>query len=134
MLSRRTGPPTVGGMTDLRRSLGNAGERIAEGHLERLGLRILARNYRTRWGELDLVAYDGERIVFCEVKTRCSGAGHPFDALGDAKRERVRRMAARWLAETDERPRAAELRFDAIGVTLDPRGRLLGLDHLEDAF
>ncbi len=120
--------------TDLRRTLGRAGERMAEEHLRRLGFDVLERNYRTRWGELDLVAFDGRTLVFCEVKARRAGTGQPFDALHRGKQRQVRRMAASWLAERSHRPRAADLRFDAIGVTIDGQGRLLALEHLEGAF
>ncbi len=120
--------------TDLRRTLGRSGEQVAAKHLERLGFDVLERNYRTRWGELDLVAYDGRTLVFCEVKARRVGAGGPFEALHPGKQRRVRRMAASWLAERSDRPRAPDLRFDAIGVTIDGRGRLVAVDHLEGAF
>jgi len=119
---------------DLRHRLGHTGERIAGEHLERLGYRVLERNYRSRWGELDLIVADERAIVFCEVKTRRLGSGSPFDALGPAKQRQVRRMAAGWLAERRDRPRAVELRFDAIGVTIDAQGALVRLDHLEAAF
>jgi putative endonuclease len=120
--------------TDLRHHLGHAGERLAREHLERLGYRVLATNHRTRWGEIDLIAHGGGAIVFCEVKTRRAGTSRPFDALTADKRRRIRRMAAAWLAETEERPRAQDLRFDAVGVTMDAAGRLVALDHLEGAF
>jgi len=118
---------------DPRHSLGAAGERFAAEHLERLGWRIVARRFRTRHGELDLVAVDGDTLVFVEVKTR-RGAGRPWDALHERKRGQVRRMAVSFLAEVADRPRTADLRFDAIGVTVDGRGRLAALDHLEGAF
>jgi putative endonuclease len=73
--------------------------------------------------------------VFCEVKTRRAGpAASPWDALGEVKRDQVRRMAAAWLAETSDRPYSAELRFDAIGVTFDAHGTMVALEHLENAF
>ena len=100
----------------------------------RLGFEVIARNHRTRWGELDLIAFDGETIVFVEVKTRRAGSGAPFDKLGPAKQRQVRQMASDWLNGTTGRPRAAELRFDEIGVLVDARGRLAGLEHLEAAF
>ncbi len=102
----------------------------------RRGYQILERNYRTRWGELDLVAYDGQALVFCEVKTRRSGGqkGSPFEALGPAKQAQVRKMASRWLHERRDRPRVAVIRFDAIGVVFDGAGYLLALEHLEGAF
>jgi len=119
---------------DLRHRLGRAGERLAAEHLERRGFAILARNHRTRWGEIDLIAADERRIVFCEVKTRRAGLAGPFDGLREAQCRRLRRMAAAWLQERTDRPRTPELRFDAIGVTIDARGRLVALEHLENAF
>jgi putative endonuclease len=134
---RATGPgvasPAMSG--DLRHRLGRAGEQVAAAHLERLGYEVIARNHRTRFGELDVVAFDGETLVFCEVKTRRAGPGvSPWDALGRGKRKQVRKMAAAWLAETAARPYSEELRFDAIGVVFDARGVLLALDHVQDAF
>lgn len=119
--------------SDLRHHLGREGERLAREHLERLGCTVIAANHRTRWGELDLVVQDGDAIVFVEVKTRRAG-GAPFDALHAGKQQQVRRMAAAWLHEVRDRPHARELRFDAIGVVIDARGRLVRLDHLEAAF
>ena len=120
---------------DLRHRLGRAGEDAAAAHLERLGYDVIARNHRTRFGELDLIAFDGDALVFCEVKTRRASQGSsPWDALGAAKRKQVRTMAAAWLAETTDRPYADELRFDAIGVVFDAHGDLVRLDHLQGAF
>ncbi len=121
---------------DPRHHLGRAGERLAAEHLERLGYELVARNHRTRFGEIDLIAAGGRAIVFCEVKTRRTGggAGTASDAVDPLKQQQVRRMAAAWLAETRDRPHAEDLRFDVIAVTLDARGRLQALDHLEGAF
>jgi putative endonuclease len=116
------------------KALGRRGEELAAAHLERLGYRVLARNHRTRFGELDLVAADPRTIVFCEVKTRMLGGPSPWQNLDEAKRRQVRAMAAAWLAEVDDRPWAAELRFDAIGIVLTADGGLVRLDHLESAF
>jgi putative endonuclease len=122
--------------TDRTKELGRRGEELAAEHFSRLGYRVLARNHRTRFGELDLVLADeGDgTIVFCEVKSRRLGSGDWRDGLHDAKRAQVRTMAAAWLAEVTSRPFGAELRFDAVGVTLDDRGALVRLDHLEAAF
>lgn len=119
---------------DLRHRLGRLGEQLAADHLERRGFAILARNHRTRWGEIDLIAADERRIVFCEVKTRRSGSSGPFDSLREAQCRRLRRMAVAWLQEQHARPRPPDLRFDAIGVTIDAYGRLVALEHLEGAF
>jgi putative endonuclease len=122
--------------TDHANELGRRGEQLAAEHFCRLGYRVLARNHRTRFGELDLVLADDERstIVFCEVKSRRLGSGDPFDNLGESKRKQVRKMAAAWLAAPQDRPCWATLRFDAVGVTLDGRGALVRLDHMEAAF
>jgi putative endonuclease len=122
--------------TDTRRTLGETGERLALEHLGRLGFALVARNHRTRWGELDLVVFDGQTLVFVEVKARRASAraGDPLEAVSQSKQRQVRRMAAAWLTEVQDRPRSAELRFDVIGVTVDARGELLRLDHLEGAF
>lgn len=120
--------------SDPRHRAGRIGEQLAAEHLERLGYDIVARNARTRWGELDLVAHGPDVIVFVEVKTRRGDNGRPFDALDSRKQGQVRRMAAAWLVQTPGRPFAPELRFDAIGITLDGTGRLAQLEHLEGAF
>jgi putative endonuclease len=122
--------------TDLRHHLGRIGEDLALAHLERLGYTLVARNHRTRYGELDLVVFDGRTLVFVEVKTRrASGSGRgPWEALHERKRRQVRRMAAAFLLEATDRPRSPDLRFDAIGVVIDAYGKLVRLDHLEAAF
>ncbi|MGB2710063.1 MAG: YraN family protein [Conexibacter sp.] len=119
---------------DLRHRLGRTGEQLAAEHLERRGFAILARNHRTRWGEIDLIACDARRIVFCEVKTRRQGSSTPLDGLHPGQCRRLRRMAAAWLQEHPERPRVPELRFDAIGITIDAHGKLAALEHIENAF
>ena len=122
--------------THLRQHLGRLGEDLALAHLERLGYALVARNYRTRYGEIDLVVFDGETLVFVEVKTRrANSAGRgPWEALHERKRHQVRRMAAAFLLEVTHRPHSPDLRFDAIGVLIDGRGQLVRLDHLEAAF
>ncbi len=124
-----------------RERLGALGEELASAHLQRLGFRVLERNVRTREGEIDLIAFDGHTLVFVEVKTaRAAAAGSrqeavPLDWLGPRQRLRIRRLARAWLADPRRRhPRAAAVRFDAIGVVLDARGRLLALEHLEGAW
>jgi putative endonuclease len=122
--------------TDPRRTLGAAGEQLAADHLSRLGYTVVDRNHRTRWGEIDIIAHAHRTLVFVEVKTRRTSAraGSPFDAVNARKQAQVRRMAAAWLAQVSDRPRAEELRFDVIGVTVDGGGRLLELEHREGVF
>jgi putative endonuclease len=128
---------------DPRHALGRLGERLAAAHLQRLGYEVLARNVRTRHGELDLIAFGHETLVFAEVKTRAAPrAGgriaaelEPLAGLRPRQRARQRRLAVAWLAEQRAaRPRAATIRFDALGVLVDREGRLLRLDHLEGAW
>lgn len=122
------------------RALGRIGEELAAAHLVRLGFTILARNVRTRHGEIDLIAHSDAALVFVEVKTRRATAGaplaiEPLAGLRTQQRARLRRLAAAWLSESaPERPTARVIRFDAVGVTLDARDRLMRLDHLEDAW
>jgi putative endonuclease len=119
------------------RRLGALGERLAADHLAALGYEVLERNFRTRFGELDLVARSDRCLVFCEVKTRLAGVQGPFGPLvsvGPRKRAQVRRMAGQWLRERAARPGAPGTRFDVVGVTLDRDGRLVSLEHVEDAF
>ncbi len=122
-------------------NLGRRGEEVAAEHLVRRGFRILQRNYRTRWGEIDIIAYDGRTLAFCEVKSRrvrswpgASAERPPFESLHARKRAQVRRIARRWISERVERPYAPLIRFDAIGVTFDRRDQLVRLEHLEGAF
>ena len=126
---------------DSRRALGQLGERMASEHLVRAGYTILGTNFRTRFGELDLIAADSRCLVFCEVKTRVAagraGPARALDAIGVAKRRKLRAMARQWLYARPAggaRPGRRELRFDAIGVTLSPGGALLSLEHVPDAF
>ena len=121
-------------MTDPRHTLGRLGEQLALEHLERLGYRLVAANHRTRFGEIDLIVHRGGTLVFVEVKSRRGTGGRPWDGLHERKRAQVRRMATAWLCEADDRPRARDVRFDAIGVTFGPDGTLGALEHLEGAF
>ena len=89
--------------------------RLAAEHFERLGLRVLARNHHTRFGELDLVLAGDGVLVFCEVKTRSgTGYGSPLEAVTAAKQARLKHLAGRWLDAHDEH--ASRLRFDVVGV------------------
>ncbi len=112
--------------------LGGHGERIAAAYLSDVGLRVLDRNWRCRDGELDIVAREGNALVFCEVKTRReSGFGHPVEAVTRTKQRRLRTLAQRWLAAHDEH--APELRFDVVGVLVRP-GQPALVTHLRAAF
>lgn len=113
-------------------ALGAYGERVAAAHLESAGMTIVERNWRCSDGEVDLIARDGPAIVFCEVKTRSSEAyGHPAEAVVGAKAARLRRLAARWLAENDGG--FAEVRFDVVAVLRAQRGPA-SVTHFRSAF
>ena len=105
-------------------AVGRHGEQLAARHLETAGLEILARNWRCRAGELDIVARDGPVLVFVEVKTRSSLAfGVPAEAVDRAKSARIRQLALRWMmARRDEGAAEfwSEVRFDVVSVV---RGR-----------
>ena len=116
-----------------RGDLGRAGETAAARYLERRGLVILERNLRSRLGEIDLLARDGQTLVFVEVKARRAGGAHPWENLDQRKRLQVRRMASAWLAEAEHKYYAA-LRFDAVAVVVDRDDRLVSLEHMEGAF
>ena len=98
-----------------RRVLGARGEELAAQWYETAGYEILGRNWRCRAGELDLILGRGRAIVFCEVKTRSSTRfGAPIEAITHEKSQRIRRLAAQWLAESQLRGR--NLRFDVASV------------------
>jgi len=102
-------------VTGAAAALGRSGEqRVSEWYVER-GYGVLARNWRCRGGELDLVVGRGRLVVFCEVKTRSSDRfGAPAEAVTAAKQARIRRLAARWLAEAPGAARS--IRFDVAAV------------------
>ena len=119
-------------MTD-RQALGRYGEQLAVEHLEGAGLQVLARNWRCREGELDVVARDGTTVVFVEVKTRSgTGFGEPAEAVTLRKARRLRLLAARWL-ELHRPPGTVDLRFDVVAV-VRRRGSAPELAHLQGAF
>jgi len=124
-------------MTQARQRTGRIGESLACELLLRSGARLLARNCRTRAGEIDVVALDGPVLAFVEVKTMRTGARsgpeRPVLAVGPQKQRQVRRLARAWLAENEPPPHSA-IRFDVIGVLLDPGGRTVAIEHLQDAF
>jgi putative endonuclease len=104
--------------------LGRAGEDLACDELRGRGYAILARRFRTRDGELDIVARDGRTLVFVEVKTRRSCRfGTPLEAVTPEKRRKIVAMAADYLAR--RRPGASPCRFDVVSVTFDGNGRPL---------
>ena len=109
-------------------TLGRYGEDVAARHLVEQGYQVLCRNWRCELGEIDIVARDGDWLVVCEVKTRRSTAcGEPVEAVTARKVARLRRLAARWLAESGLHP--PHVRIDVVSVLRPPTGRAL-VEHL----
>ena len=114
-----------------RQLTGRAGEDAAAALLQAKGLRLLARNWRRGSLELDIVAEEGDTLIFAEVKTRAAdGLQRPHEALTAAKRSVLAKAAARYLTEHDlwRRP----CRFDLVSVVV--RGRETVAEHIPDAF
>lgn len=105
----------------VRQRVGFRGEDLAVAELERQGMQILARNWRCRLGEIDVVARELEAgrstLVFCEVKCRTGlGFGAPLESITYAKLRKLRQLTAQWLATEHEQ--ADHVRIDAIGIVL----------------
>lgn len=118
---------------------GAAGEQAAAEMLAALGYEIVERNFRTRYGELDIVAVDGECLVFCEVRARVGyvreGVMRALESIGPAKQLQLRKMASEWFrGSRAERPRTRAVRFDAVAAVVTGDGRVLALEHVRDAF
>jgi len=114
-----------------RETLGAKGERLAIRRLRREGYRVVARNYRAAGAEIDVVAMDGDTLVFVEVKTRTgSGAGRPEESVHGLKQHRIRRAAAIFASNRamNERP----MRFDVVAISR-AAGRWQ-LEIIKDAF
>ena len=110
-----------------KRSLGNRGESEACRYLKKHGYKILKTNYRTPFGEADIIAEDGDEIVFVEVKTRTSDRyGTPAESVVKKKRETYRKIAKCYWLQDGEEPNA---RFDVAEVYADGR-----IDYLKYAF
>ncbi|MDA5281761.1 YraN family protein [Streptomyces sp. Isolate_45] len=105
-----------------QQALGRYGEDLAARALTRAGMTVIARNWRCRGGEVDIVARDGDALVVCEVKTRRVGNfEHPLAAVRAAKAARLRRLAERWLADHGGPPPGG-VRIDLVAVLLPQRG------------
>ncbi|MEU6891282.1 YraN family protein [Streptomyces sp. NPDC046557] len=120
-----------------QQALGRYGEELAVRRLTESGMTVIARNWRCRSGEIDIVARDGDCLVVCEVKTRRSGAAgqavfeHPMAAVRAGKAERLRRLAGRWLADHGGPPPGG-VRIDLVGIVLPRRGAPV-VEHVRGA-
>jgi putative endonuclease len=125
-------------MTVARRRTGQIAEDFVAARLAAKGWEIVERNARTRYGELDIVAREGRTLVFFEVKAARAGTQfgpeRPILSVDSRKQRRVRRLATAWMAERRDLPPYGEIRFDAVGVTLDRHDRAVHLDYVKGAF
>ncbi len=107
-------------MVDTRKKLGSRGEKIAAKFLRKQGYQIIEKNYRSRLGEIDIVAKEDESIVFVEVKTRRStDFGLPEEALSYDKRRRLSKLALGYLAH--RRIKDTNCRFDMVSILMDTK-------------
>ena len=128
-------------MTTARQRTGRSGEDLVAARLERAGWLIVERNARTSEvrGEIDLIALDGEALVFVEVKARrvgsIAGPETPAMAVGPRKRAKLRGLAAAWLRDRAyDVPRHRQLRFDVVGLRLGDSDEVVEYEHLVAAF
>jgi putative endonuclease len=125
-------------MTDPRQRTGARAEELVAHRLQTAGWEIVERNARTRHGELDIVALDGRALVFVEVKAgrqnAAFGPERPILAIDRRKQRRIRRLASAWMAERRHAPRYDDIRFDAVGVTVDRGGCVTDYEHIQGAF
>jgi putative endonuclease len=116
---------------DDRQALGRRGEDLAAQHLAAKGYEILARNWRCESGELDLVARDHNCLVIVEVRTRRGQElGTPEESVTEAKQARLVALGQAYVQETDW---LGDWRIDVVAIEMDRRGRLLRLEHYENA-
>jgi putative endonuclease len=116
---------------DDRRGLGRRGEDLAVQHLMAKGYEIVARNWRCAEGELDLVAKDGACLAFVEVRTRRGRSmGPPEESITEAKQARLITLGEAYVQANDW---MGNWRIDMVAVEMDSRGRLLRIDHYENA-
>ncbi|MBQ4347781.1 MAG: ribonuclease HII [Firmicutes bacterium] len=130
ILHRKTFIKGIVGAPGVSNELGKLGEKIAESHLERRGIKIWAKNFRTARGEIDIIARDGKELVFCEVKLRSSkNFGEPREAVDERKKELLKEAAAKYITEMNW---DGPLRFDAIEIV--PKGGEYAVEHIKNAF
>lgn len=111
--------------------MGQLGEKLACDFLKKKGYQIVDQNYRTRGGEIDIVAKDGDTLVFVEVKTRTSAAfGYPEEAIDERKQHKLAMTAEYYLAAHHLYDK--DYRIDAVGIEMEQDGRLKNLRHEAD--
>lgn len=118
-------------MSQRRINLGRVGEQEATAYLQKKGYQILARNFRARWGEIDIICGRGQRLVFVEVKTHASDqAGQPEESVTPRKIAILQRTAQYFKMKQPQTP--DQLQLDVIAIKLDPSGQVKSLRHFEN--
>lgn len=111
-------------------TLGKEGEEMAVDFIRKQGFKIIKKNYRTAFGEIDIIARDKDVIVFIEVKTRAdSFFGHPFEAVNHRKREKIKKVALCYMKGLKKENPA---RFDVLSIRLENGKHTV--EHIRDAF
>lgn len=119
-------------IVDSRKKLGNKGEKRAANFLRKQGYQIIEKNYHSLLGEIDIVAKEGESIVFVEVKTRRStDFGLPEEALSYDKRRRLSKLALNYLAH--RRIEGSNCRFDVVSILMD-NNKVKHIELIKNAF
>jgi len=119
-------------MSNRRITIGRHGEDIAAKYLRRQGFKVIKQNYRCRLGEIDIIARDGEELVFIEVKTRTShSCGHPAQAVDRRKQGQLVKAAQTFMTETKQHDSPA--RFDVVAIQLE-EDMAAEIDHIRNAF
>lgn len=115
-------------MQENNKKTGLAQEERAAEYLEKKGFRVLERNFYTKFGEIDIIARDGDYLVFVEVKYRSGQrGGHPLEAVGKRKQQHIKQAAQYYLLRYGI-PEDTPCRFDVIGILREE------ITHIEDAF
>jgi putative endonuclease len=119
-------------MTHERLDLGKLGEEQAVARLKKEGYRVIARNYRNTFGEIDIIAQDGKTLCFVEVRTRTKDwHGHPFESISSVKQKKIIRAAQGYLTERDIDD--IDARFDVVAVIPDEAGGFT-VEFIKNAF
>ncbi|MGE5415948.1 MAG: YraN family protein [Acidobacteriota bacterium] len=116
----------------MKREIGQRGEDLAAVYLERQGYKIITRNYRSRWGEIDIICRKNGILIFVEVRSKSGDRfGEPEESITHTKMDRIRKTAFAYLENVTE-GRHREIRFDFIAVRNSPEGPKI--NHIKSAF
>lgn len=120
-------------MKQFNRQKGNEGESLAVGYLQKKGYKIIVRNFRTRFGELDIICRKNDTLIFVEVKTKTSGDfGTPEEMFTKSKLAKVKKMADVYLVTNNLNNYLC--RIDLIAVNLDENSQKPQINHYENLY